>query len=115
MLIHHNEDIFPDSRNFIPERWAEPEKRRHLEKYLVSFTKGSRQCIGIKYVLFLRHQYSSNENSLARSEILLALPKLVRGLDLELFETTREDVTLAHDLFLPFARERRKGVRVLVK
>ncbi|KAL3491856.1 cytochrome P450 [Aspergillus germanicus] len=100
MLIHHNEDIFPDSRNFIPERWADPEKRHHLEKYLVSFTKGSRQCIGI---------------NLARSEILLALPKLIRGLDLELFETTREDVTLAHDLFLPFAREGRKGVRVLVK
>ncbi|KAL3465075.1 cytochrome P450 [Aspergillus heterothallicus] len=47
MLIHHNEDIFPDSHNFVPERWLNPEKRHHLEKYLVSFTKGSRQCIGI--------------------------------------------------------------------
>ncbi|KAL2834008.1 cytochrome P450 [Aspergillus pseudoustus] len=100
MLIHHNEGIFPDSRNFVPERWADPEKRRRLEKYLVSFTKGSRQCIGI---------------NLARSEILLALPKIVRGLEMELFETTREDVTLAHDLFLPFAKEGRKGIRVLVK
>lgn len=54
-------------------------------------------------------------SSLARSEILLALPNVVRRLDLELYETTREDATLAHDLFLPFAREGRKGVRVLVQ
>ncbi|KAL2822122.1 cytochrome P450 [Aspergillus granulosus] len=100
MLIRHNEDIFPDSRNFIPERWADPEKRHHLEKYLVSFTKDSRQCIGI---------------NLAQSEILLVLPKIIRGLNLELFETTREDVALAHDLSLPFAKEGTKGIRVSIK
>jgi cytochrome P450 len=53
VLMHHKEDIFPDSYNFIPERWLDPERRKHLEKYLVSFTKGSRQCIGMKYVLCL--------------------------------------------------------------
>ncbi|KAL5336611.1 cytochrome P450 [Aspergillus crustosus] len=99
-LIHHNEDIFPDSREFIPERWIDPERRKHLEKYMVAFTKGSRQCIGL---------------NLARAEILLALPTVIRRLNLELYETTREDVTLAHDLFLPFAKEGRKGVRVLIR
>ncbi|KAL4955914.1 cytochrome P450 [Aspergillus filifer] len=99
-LIHHNETIFPCSTSFTPERWMDPAHRRYLEKYLVSFTKGSRQCIGM---------------NLAKAEILLALPNIVRRIDLELYETTREDVTIAHDLFLPFAREGRKGVRVLVR
>ncbi|KAL4922403.1 cytochrome P450 [Aspergillus aurantiobrunneus] len=99
-LIHHNEQIFPDSREFIPERWMDQEKRKYLERYMVSFTKGSRQCIGM---------------NLARAEILLALSNIIRRLNLELYETTREDITIAHDLFLPFAQEGRKGVRVLVR
>ena len=33
---------------------------------------------------------------------------------MELFETTREDVTLAHEMFLPFPRKGSKGVRVVV-
>ncbi|KAL5041487.1 hypothetical protein BDW71DRAFT_217824 [Aspergillus fruticulosus] len=99
-LIHHDENIFPTSRLFLPERWMIPEKRKHLERYMVSFTKGSRQCIGM---------------NLARAEILLALANIVRRLNLELYETTREDVELAHDLFLPFPKERRQGVRVLVQ
>lgn len=49
-FMHHNESIFPDSQSFIPERWMDMEQRKHLEKYLVAFTKGSRQCIGIPYV-----------------------------------------------------------------
>ena len=42
-----NEEIFPDPKNFIPERWIDnPE----LERYFVPFGKGSRQCLGIKSV-----------------------------------------------------------------
>ncbi|EEP75342.1 conserved hypothetical protein [Uncinocarpus reesii 1704] len=99
VMMHHNEDIFPDSHSFIPERWLDPAQRRYLEKYLVAFSKGSRQCVGI---------------NLARAELLLAIPKLFRQLKFELYETTVEDVTLAHDLFLPFPKKGSKGVRVLV-
>jgi hypothetical protein len=50
VLMHHNETIFPNSHSFLPERWADASDRgRSLERYLVSFSKGSRQCIGIKY------------------------------------------------------------------
>ena len=52
--------------------------------------------------------------SLAKAEILLLLPKILREFEFELFETTREDVTIAHDLFLPYPREDSKGVRVLI-
>jgi cytochrome P450 len=51
IFMHHNEDIFPDSQSFIPERWMDPDQRKYLERYMVAFSKGSRQCIGIPYVV----------------------------------------------------------------
>ena len=48
MTTYHilmNEEIFPNPKAFVPERWiGHPE----LEKYFVPFGKGSRQCLGIK-------------------------------------------------------------------
>jgi cytochrome P450 len=40
-----NEKIFPQPRKFKPERWSQNPK---LERYFVPFTKGSRQCLGLK-------------------------------------------------------------------
>ena len=96
VFMHHNERIFPDSYTFLPERWMDSEQRKMLETYLVSFTKGSRQCVGM---------------NLARAEMLLAMAKIYRDVEFELYETTREDVTLAHELFLPFPKRGSKGVR----
>lgn len=50
VLVHSDEDLFPNAAEFIPERWLDEEgnRRRDLEKYIMSFSKGSRQCIGIK-------------------------------------------------------------------
>lgn len=49
-LAHHNEDLFPNSHEFVPERWIDKEgnRRPDLEKHIMSFSKGSRQCVGIK-------------------------------------------------------------------
>jgi cytochrome P450 len=49
-IIHHNEDIFPNSHSFVPERWLTPSgaRRTDLGKYLLSFSKGSRECLGMK-------------------------------------------------------------------
>jgi hypothetical protein len=47
--------------------------------------------------------------------MLLALSKVFREVNFELFETDREDVTIAHELFLPFPKLSSKGVRVVVK
>jgi hypothetical protein len=49
-VMHHNEDIFPDSGAFLPERWIDRggNKRTDLEKYILSFSRGSRQCLGIQ-------------------------------------------------------------------
>ncbi|RDW59056.1 hypothetical protein BP5796_11980 [Coleophoma crateriformis] len=109
VLIHHDESIFPDSKKFLPERWI---GHPHLDKYLVSFSKGSRICLGI---------------NLAYAELYLALAGIfaVYGSKdvreegdvgyLELWETTEADVTIAKDVFIPLAADESKGVRILVK
>jgi len=46
--VHFNEEIWgTDAREFRPERWL-TDDAKHLEKSMVSFSKGARQCIGIK-------------------------------------------------------------------
>ncbi|KAJ5374407.1 hypothetical protein N7517_006413 [Penicillium concentricum] len=100
LFIHHDEDIFPDAHSFVPERWMDPAKRKGLEKYLVSFSKGSRQCIGIP---------------LARAEIILAIATIFREFEMELYETTVDDVRTARDLFVGQPRKGSQGVRVMIK
>jgi hypothetical protein len=46
--------------------------------------------------------------------MLLVMAKVYRDVHFQLYNTTREDVTLAHELFLPFPKIGSKGVQVLV-
>ncbi|KAF4312017.1 hypothetical protein GTA08_BOTSDO12161 [Botryosphaeria dothidea] len=48
--VHHDPRIFPDSEAFAPERWLDGkgERRRDLDGYLLSFSKGNRQCLGMQ-------------------------------------------------------------------
>ncbi|CAG8126125.1 unnamed protein product [Penicillium olsonii] len=100
MFLHHNEEIFPNAQSFIPERWMDPEQRKALERYLVPFSKGSRQCVGIP---------------LARAEILLAIATIFREFEMELHETTVEDVRIVRDMFNGHPRKGSQGVRVMIK
>ncbi|TVY67437.1 Cytochrome P450 monooxygenase sdnE [Lachnellula suecica] len=107
--IHHDESIFPESRKFLPERWIDNPR---LFKYVLSFSKGTRQCVGI---------------NLAYAELYVVLARMFRGYGsketrfeddvgyLELFETTAEDVELTRDIFIPVAKAGSKGVRIAVK
>jgi cytochrome P450 len=107
-LIHHDETIFPDSHTFQPERWID---QPHLDKYLVSFSKGSRQCLGI---------------NLAYAELYLALGRIFRSYGsekvsfdgdigyLQLYQTTVADVELVADHFIPLPQAGSKGIRIRV-
>lgn len=46
-IIHDNPSLFPKPASFSPDRWL-GEKGKELERWNVSFSKGPRQCIGIK-------------------------------------------------------------------
>jgi len=93
-----NPTIFPDPETFDPERWLDKEKR--LDRYLVSFGKGSRQCLGI---------------NLAYAELYLTAATLVSRFDFELYETSLKDVQIKHDFFVAVPDLSSKGVRATVK
>ncbi|EKM57594.1 uncharacterized protein PHACADRAFT_206486 [Phanerochaete carnosa HHB-10118-sp] len=68
VLVHTNEEIFPEPHAFKPERWLDP-AAGSLDNWLVSFSKGPRSCIGI---------------NLAYCEMYLALANLFRRYDMQL-------------------------------
>ena len=41
--IHFHPDYFPNPREFRPERWIENPR---LDKYLIAFSRGTRNCLG---------------------------------------------------------------------
>lgn len=115
VLIHHNESIFPDSHSFVPERWLENPR---IEKYLVAFSKGSRQCIGINlayaelYVTLAAVFRRYGSPGLRASEE--SVPNDDEGV-FELYETSIKDVELQADGFVPLRAEGSKGIRIQIK
>jgi len=108
-LIHLNPAIFPDPLSFQPERFLENPR---LKRYLMSFSQGSRQCLGM---------------NLAYAELYLVLSGLWRRYGgpetededgsgwMELYETDRRDVEMEYDLFVPYGKKESQGIRVVIK
>lgn len=98
-IQHRNTSLFPDPETFNPDRWLGPDSAK-LERYLVNFNKGTRNCLGM---------------NLAKAEIYLTLAMVFRSFEMELFETGRaRDVDMSHDFFVPYASLDSKGIRVTV-
>jgi cytochrome P450 len=97
LLVHADEDIFPDPFTFDPERWlgSDGATRR---KYQMAFSKGPRMCIGLH---------------LANAVMAVAIAAISRW-DLQLFETTEEDVAFKHDYHVATPRLTSRGVRARV-
>ncbi|OTB01690.1 hypothetical protein M426DRAFT_75079 [Hypoxylon sp. CI-4A] len=97
LLVHTNEDIFPDPFVFHPERWLGPDgsKRR---KYQLTFSKGPRACIGIH---------------LANAEMAVAIAAMARW-KMQFFETDEQDVAFLHDYHVATPKLDSKGVRAIV-
>lgn len=49
IINHYNEDLYPNPEEFAPERWLVDGKPNYeLRKMLITFSKGSRSCLGEK-------------------------------------------------------------------
>ncbi|PYI09158.1 cytochrome P450 [Aspergillus sclerotiicarbonarius CBS 121057] len=88
-LIHRDPILFPDCDKFDPERWLQGEKSEYLKRYHVSFSKGSRSCVG---------------KSLVWNELYFTIAYMVRRFDFELRNTTPEDMEFVYETILPKTR-----------
>ncbi|KAL6366279.1 hypothetical protein LRP88_00027 [Fusarium phalaenopsidis] len=82
LLVHLDPSIFPSPNTFNPDRWVRAAREGvHLSKYICSFTKGTRQCLGI---------------NLAYAELYIAIAKVATSFEMELYNTSLEDVQVHH-------------------
>lgn len=100
--VHNDPNIFPDPYAFKPERWLPLQTEgMRLQKYLLAFGKGSRQCVGM---------------DLGKAEVLTTLANVFRrfGRNMKLYNTTRErDIDIVYDVFNPLPSRQSNGLMVL--
>ncbi|KAL8948117.1 MAG: hypothetical protein Q9222_005665 [Ikaeria aurantiellina] len=88
IVYHLDENIFSDPHSFKPERWLDPDTFRELDRHLLSFSRGTRGCLGI---------------NLALSELNIVFAHLFRRLDLKVVGTTAGDMEW-QDLYIPIIK-----------
>lgn len=92
LVIYNNPDIFETPKKFIPERWL-GENGKQLEQWNIAFSKGTRNCIGQKYVLLALLISVGRTNggpfaaSLSYLEMRICLATFFTRFDFELYET----------------------------
>jgi cytochrome P450 len=97
---HTNETLFPDPLRFDPERWlGDSDIVNKRKRCMHSFGKGHRRCLGM---------------NLANASLSLALAEIAQY-DIDLFDTTEEDVAFKYDYQVAQPHLESKGVRVMVK
>ena len=50
---HRDPTIFPRPLEFLPERWLDENVTPEMKNAYIPFSRGSRHCLGMKYVSFL--------------------------------------------------------------
>ncbi|CDM33000.1 Cytochrome P450 [Penicillium roqueforti FM164] len=99
-FVHTNSDLFPNPLAFDPERWIRAEAAgQRLEHMIVTFSKGSRQCMG---------------NHLALAELYLVISTLVRRFDMDLYGVTADNIVTHREYGFGVPKERGEGLRVSI-
>jgi cytochrome P450 len=137
-LMHRDPNVFQNPDSFEPARWLDPATIGKLEKNLVAFGRGSRQCIGMQYVLhptlyeiqsvwstciadlhvwLVLHQSrdADLQCSLAYCEIYVTLGTIFRRFEnLRVCETTPAEVLEFDDWFGPYIAKGARPLQVAV-
>ncbi|GKT52658.1 cyrochrome P450 monooxygenase [Colletotrichum spaethianum] len=125
-LVHTHKRLYPDPTKFTPERWLlrDGRKGRHLERYLLTFSRGSRQCLGMQYVLAVSSLITlfghpadhTASDRLAYCELYVAIAALTLRVveNMKLYSTTDADVVYDFDLALGMTKRGSEGIRVEV-
>ncbi|KAL8866520.1 MAG: hypothetical protein Q9174_006256, partial [Haloplaca sp. 1 TL-2023] len=103
VLIHNNPSIFPEPEQFNPDRWIPLETTgARLQRYLVAFSKGSRQCLGMH---------------LGNAELMMGIAGVMGrfGRRMRVVDTVWErDVRVQRDNFASMTSKDSTGIQVLI-
>ncbi|KAF1983502.1 cytochrome P450 [Aulographum hederae CBS 113979] len=99
-MMHNDEGVWDRPGEFCPERWEDPKEAARLGRYLVSFSKGSRGCVGV---------------NLAYAELYIALAALFRRFDMRLDGVEKDDLKLVGDCFLPIFKKPNSEIKVFME
>ncbi len=129
-LIHHSPTVYPEPWSFIPERWLPsplpkapykiPSRPAGIPqanpKYLVPFSKGTRNCIG--YPLAYAELYLTIA-TVARNFLSIERDDDDGGIlgvkGMKLFETDRRDTDMKRDLGFPAPEKGRGNIRIVLE
>ena len=118
---------FVNPTDFCPDRWLDAASRSEsLERWLMPFSRGTRNCLGQKFVLpFLSlsavASLAVNADyfflslylfSLALGETYITIAITFRRFEFELFETDARAVVVTRDRFAAGLDKKSKGTRV---
>jgi cytochrome P450 len=98
-FIHRNPDIFPEPSKFDPRRWLECHSQHELDRHLVVFGRGTRNCVG---------------KNLGQAELYMTLAALISKFDMRLFDTEKKDVDMGRDWYVMQPKRWSPGVRATV-
>ncbi|KAI0595140.1 trichodiene oxygenase [Biscogniauxia sp. FL1348] len=85
LLMHRNEDLYPEPSRFNPERWMDLDLRKKSEKTFAPFSRGTRNCIGMY---------------LAWAELYLVTSALIMRFNFEFDGAGPKDVEIVSDQFI---------------
>lgn len=109
-LINRHHSIYERPDDFYPDRYIQDPK---LLKYQMSFSKGTRQCLGIN--LAYQELQTFTAGIFRRYNVYDAIKEEQQGPTLELFESTLEDVSMYSDYITPAPYEGSQGLRLLIR
>ncbi|KAK2592328.1 hypothetical protein QQS21_009986 [Conoideocrella luteorostrata] len=98
LLIHMDEELYPEPKKFEPDRWMDKEVRMRANKTYSPFSRGTRVCLGMH---------------LAWAELYLVIAALVDQFDFEFDGAGPEDVVCASDQFI-VGRKNLSGIKAKV-
>ncbi|KAH7309892.1 cytochrome P450 [Stachybotrys elegans] len=85
LQMHMDENVYPEPRRFVPERWLKPNARKNLDKVYAPFSRGSRNCLGMH---------------LAWAELYLVVAEFAQRFDFDFQGLTDDHFEVESDQFI---------------